>query len=95
VNVAAIVLLLIGVVSLARLGRLREWHHLYLGALLFLVPWTPSRWVSLVIMADDALQHVVQLVYPNFRSPLHRAYGVAWRLAWVRRLNVWLDARLK
>ena len=90
--VAALAIVLLS--SLLWLGRLRETHHGYYGLLLALAPWGPLRVTGLVLPADDALQHAVQVWYPAFRSPLHRAYGLLYRLRVVRRLNQWLDREM-
>lgn len=57
----------------------REIHHLYYGlAVVAVATWLDwPQWVAfvgLVVMADDAAQHVVQIWTPEWRSPLHRAY---------------------
>lgn len=78
-------LALAGVVSLLIIHRLAEVHHLYIGAALALVPWEPARWVGLVLMLDDAVQHAVEAVaYLDGRimpdwSPIHRLYVWAYR----------------
>lgn len=78
--------------------RAEEWHHGYLGVLLFAFGWSFGwAWLEvmgLVLTTDDALQHAAQrwLNRPAFRSPFYRLYGLTlYRLAWVRRLNKWLD----
>jgi hypothetical protein len=79
--------------ALLDLGRLREWHHGYMGILLAgLGVWLPLRIAGLVILADDVVQHLIQTRWPDYRSPLHRAYGVLYRIPAVRRLNEWLDS---
>lgn len=78
----------------------RQAHHGYWGAALYalarLLGWSWVAWVGLALLADDALQHAVQrwLRRPAFRSPVHRLYGLAWRLSWVRRLNAAIDRLL-
>jgi hypothetical protein len=56
--------------SVVRLRVWRQWHHFWLGVAL--LHWFPL--VGLGVMADDALQHAVQLRWPEFRSPLHLLY---------------------
>lgn len=82
------VLAVIGLAAIARLGRLVELHHLYWGAAIALIPWTPTRIVGLVLMLDDTVQHAVQAAQlltghapePDW-SPVHRAYVAVYR--WV------------
>ena len=78
--------------------RWREWHHAYLGWLLFALSFQWGGWwfriAGLVLSADDALQHLVQLATWNlgWRSPLHRAYAWVYaRVAFVRWLSRQLD----
>ena len=59
-----------------------EAHHEYWGLALLVLAlglhW--PVWVALValaIMADDTVQHTVQLEHPDFLSPLHRLYVAA------------------
>lgn len=65
-------------VSVVKLGVLDEWHHFELGVFVLILAavfgWAWLAWVAAVIMADDAVQHVVQLRRPDFRSPLHLLY---------------------
>jgi hypothetical protein len=70
----------------------RQWHHSYLGALLVGVGLlVGARWCWLlgaVLVLDDVIEHttgVGVLLWLYART--------LWRLAWVRRLNAWLDAR--
>ena len=83
--------------SLAALERLGEWHHGYAGLLLYMAPWHAAEIAGLVLLADDALQHAIQLRWnPVYRSPLHRLYAdVFWPLPTVQWLNRWLDGRLR
>ena len=80
-------LALVGLVSLALIGRLVEVHHLYIGMALALIPWPPAHWAGLVLMADDTVQHAVQAIdflrglkpRPDW-SPVHRAYVWVYQL---------------
>ena len=68
----------------------REWHHSYLGALMLLVGWLVGAWwccwLGVLLVADDVLEHTTGI------GPLLWLYGhTLYRLACVRRLNVWLD----
>ena len=68
-----------------------EWHHGHLGVLLIIAglwlgPWC---WVPGVVLAveDYVWQHAL-----GMPSPFKWLYGVTlYRIAAVRRLNVWLD----
>lgn len=80
--------------ALVRLGRVRELHHGYYGFLLALLPWHIPHVLGVVLLADDAMQHAVQVWRPAFESPLHRLYDIAYRLPAIRRLNEWLDREL-
>ena len=78
--------------------RAEEWHHGYAGAVLYIFGWsfgwTWLQIVGFVLTTDDAVQHGIQrwARAPSYRSPLHRLYGLTlYRLAWVRRLNTWVD----
>ena len=49
--------------SLARLHRVQEVHHGYMGiglGLLSLVLWPWLQWVGLVLLADDTYQHAFE-----------------------------------
>lgn len=72
--------------ALARLHRLREWHHGYLAMMLGVLPWTWAKVAALVLFADELWQHLRQaLALENDRkpgpddSPLHRLYVWAYR----------------
>ena len=62
------------------LGAIKEWHHAYIGQALIIagillgLPWLCI--VGLVVLADDAWQHLWQLHTANFHyeSPLHWLY---------------------
>lgn len=71
-------------------------HHAYYGWLVALAGFY-LHMDALLIMGnilawDDALQH---FVHAYGGSPIHVLYGWAYRLPFVRRVNRWLDARLK
>lgn len=80
--------------AVARLDLFDEWHHEWIGVALAIAPWGPP-WlgvVGLLVMLDDAVQHLVQIRRPAYRSPLHLAYRYTlWRAwVWVRtRWAVW------
>lgn len=72
--------------ALARLHRLREWHHGYLAMMLGVLPWTWARLAALVLFADELWQHLRQaLALEDGRtpgpddSPLHVAYVALYR----------------
>lgn len=76
-GLAMLAVLLVVLVRLQRIGKARhgkvaQIHHGYLGAALMLVPWWPAQLVGLVILADDLVQHLMQLRKPDWLSPLHR-----------------------
>lgn len=81
-------LALAGTAALLQLRRLREWHHLYYGIVLGALPWWPARLVGLVLLADDAVQHLAQAQ--------DVAYGLPPRPDWspIHRLYVWLVRRI-
>jgi hypothetical protein len=54
-----------------KLGILREWHHAWIGVILYFWGW---EWTGALVLMDDAIQHFVQLTHPAFRSPLHLIY---------------------
>ena len=59
-----------------------EAHHEYWGLALELLAHVAGwpvwvAFVALAIMADDTVQHTVQLEHPDFLSPLHRLYVAA------------------
>lgn len=69
--------------SVLRLGALGELHHFYYGLALYLWPDAPAwaKGLGLAVMADDAVQHAVQLRDPDYRSPMHRgAYWLIYRV---------------
>lgn len=90
----AVLLAVVLVGSLMWLKRLREIHHGYYGLAFALIPWRPVQILGLILLTDDTLQHLVQCWRPAYLSPLHRLYGIAYRWAWVRRLNAWFDSVL-
>lgn len=76
----------------------KEWHHGYLGDLLFIVGlWIFNGWVPLLIMGlifrmDDSYQHFRQLDKPEFHSILHRLYAkYLWPIPFVQAITKWLD----
>jgi thiol:disulfide interchange protein len=87
--------------------RILEPHHGYYGAaLLAMAGWAalavhhwPWRLVygalavlGAWVLADDIYQHVRQTRQTGYASSIHRWYvRTLYRLAWVRRLNAWLD----
>ena len=76
----AVIVFTIWAISVWRLNAWRQWHHEWIGVIAFVVGsflgWTWLSVVGLVVMADDALQHAIQLERPSYRSPLHRLYAV-------------------
>jgi hypothetical protein len=74
--VAAGVVALVWLVAVVRLGVWRQLHHFYYG--LALLPFHSTRWAGVAIMADDAVQHFVQLWRSDYRSPLHLLARVTW-----------------
>ena len=81
IDIAWIILFLIGIVALGKIHRLAELHHLYFGAVIclaaLLLHW--PLWVSivgLVLIVDDDIQHVAEAAgwappYADF-TPIHR-----------------------
>jgi hypothetical protein len=62
-----------------KLGVLREWHHAWIGVILYFLGWS---WTGVAVLMDDAIQHFVQLYHPAFRSPLHLAYRYVVYTPW-------------
>ena len=72
--------------STEALGVFNQIHHYWLGVLLLatglllqslpVARWVPLafEWCGVALILDDALQHVVQLFRPSFRSPIHLLY---------------------
>lgn len=54
----------------------REFHHAYIGAAMLANRRRWMQWLGLAILADDALQHVIQTRRPDYRSPAHLLYRV-------------------
>ena len=93
--VAFVIIAGTGLLSVIRLRRWREWHHLYLGILIVAcasfaqpsVPWLfYVMLLGWLICLDDTYQHAYQVMslvdlgsYPEDFSPLHRAYVWAAR----------------
>lgn len=81
------VLAAVGLLAILIIHRLVEIHHLYIGMAVALLPSPWARWVGLLLMADDAMQHAVQAIdylrglkpRPDW-SPVHRAYVWAYQL---------------
>lgn len=77
---------------LLRLGRVKEKHHGYYGAVLAALPWTWVRVVGWLLLADDLYQHWTQATdledgrtpRADF-SPVHVAYVRVYR---------WIAARV-
>jgi len=73
-----------GVLALVRLKRLKEVHHLYIGAALACLPWWWARVLGVVLVIDDSIQHSVQVTdLDNGKTP---------RPDWtpVHKIGVWL-----
>jgi len=85
------------VVTLVWLKRWKEVHHGYIGIALavfgVIVGWQWLVMIGGIILADDAMQHLIQLRWPHSRaSLLWGLYAITiakWQ--WVERLNHWLD----
>lgn len=76
---ASLVLGVAFVFALIATGTWREWHHGHIAppligaALLGLVPeWV--GWVGFAVLLDDTAQHLVNVIDPEYKSPLHLAY---------------------
>ena len=81
ITIAALLATGVWLVSVVRLRALGEVHHFWYGAVMVAWPGAPEwvRAIGLVVMWDDAAQHLVQLRDPAYRSPLHRAYAFVLR----------------
>ena len=81
--------------------RIAEFHHAHIGvalAVLGLAFGSPLvAWIGVAVLADDSIQHAAQrwwLGSSSRFSLLHWLYGkTLYRLAWVRRLNSFLDGQ--
>ncbi len=81
-------------------------HHFYLGIALAVVGFTLMGagwyWVGLftiltglLVIVDGAWQHFKQRSDPEYRSPLHKLYGVIYsKFAFIRWLNKIADKAL-
>lgn len=87
-----LVLLALTLVAIWRAGHLHEWHHAYLGALVWVAGWWLGPWVALAgiaITADDCAQHWCEWLPP---SPLHWVFvRLANRIPLLAKLAAWLD----
>lgn len=76
----AVLITAVWVGSVVHLDIEAQWHHYWLGLALLLLGawlgWWWCIWFGLVVMADDAVQHLIQCWRPAYRSPLHRLYAV-------------------
>ena len=84
--------------------QLKGVHHFYIGLILgligFLLIFTPCpAWIvwtliglGLILMLDDAYQHLRQRKEPEYHSPIHRLYGWFYsRIGFLRKLNRIID----
>jgi uncharacterized membrane protein len=76
---ASLVLFAVFVFAIIASSTWHEWHHAYIAvpiigaAVAALVPvWV--GWVGFALLADDALQHLIQIIDPDYRSPAHLLY---------------------
>lgn len=67
-----VALLVIWLLAVLRLGVAVEIHHAWFG-IPALSPevWLWLRFACVIVLLDDAFQHVRQLRHPAYRSPLH------------------------
>ena len=77
-------------------------HHFYIGLVLLLIGFIliwKVLWlaiflliVGLILIIDDAYQHIIQRWKPEYLSPLHKVYGKIYRkYKWIRKLNKFFD----
>ena len=83
-------------VGTAKLNKVHEWHHGYLGLGLVILALVLSSVVVMgigtVLLLDDAWQHHRQQTVSEYLSPLHRLYLVLYtRWPWLRKVGEWLD----
>ncbi len=84
---------------------MKGFHHGYLGLLIlyigFVMIWFADHWfcpvltgtAGLFIFIDDFYQHIKGRSHPDYKSPLHRLYGLVYcRVKWLRRLNAFVDS---
>lgn len=71
-------------VAVVRLGAWDEMHHFWTGVWLYAIGLPVA---GLIFMADDAIQHAVQLWRPRARSPINLLYGLCFASAfqWLER----------
>ncbi len=87
-----LVLLALTLFAIWRTHHLREFHHLYLGALVWASHWWLGPMAQIAgwaITADDAAEHWCEWLPP---SPLHWVFAkAASRLPFLVTLGRWLD----
>lgn len=76
----------------ARLGILKQWHHIWFSVPLLLMPWSPCWLLAAFIACDDAMQHARQRHDSAYLSPLHRLWGAV--ALWLYRQS-WLPKSLR
>ena len=75
----------------------KQMHHAYIGIPIMLGAYAMHwQWVFIagaLIVLDDVVEHLVQeATGTDWKSPLLWVYSKIYpRVAWIRRLNTWLD----
>jgi len=82
-----------------------EAHHFYWGLLLILIAFILifveciplliiyiGFGLGVILMVDDAIQHIKQRKDRTYHSPIHQFYGkYLWPIPWIQKLNKWVD----
>ena len=82
------------------MDTLKAFHHWYIGLAILIADfyliwsrWAPAWlnwslfWLAWIIMTDDFYQHMRQRNHPEYRSPLHKLYGMFYKIKFIRWLN--------
>jgi hypothetical protein len=83
-------------VGIARLNKVNEVHHGYLGLALVMLALVVDSVIMVsvgaVLLLDDAWQHYRQSTVPDYLSPLHNLYvKIATKWPWIAKITAWLD----
>lgn len=82
-----------------------EAHHFYWGIIILLIffilifveilpIWIiySGFGIGIILITDDAYQHIRQRKDKSYHSPIHILYGkYLWKIPWVQKLNKWVD----
>lgn len=78
IEYAAFLVAVVWFISVAKLGKLNEWHHALPGFWLFIVGnHFDVFWLALgglLVAAEDAYAHTRECFQPDYKGPLWRLY---------------------